>query len=189
MPKKIRAKSSTLLRRVLLILCGTILGVSVYMINASKVVGNTFPMPFGSGAGVVLTGSMEPELSVYDLIIAKKTADYTVGDVVVFQDGRSMVVHRIVAMDERAGMVQTKGDANNAADMPIPLDAVKGKVIAHAAGVGLLVHMAKTPVGIAVILAAAFLLMEFSFRKEKEQDEDELEEIRREIKRLKEDKE
>jgi hypothetical protein len=45
--------------------------------------------------------------------------------------------------------------------------------------------MIKTPDATVVILAAAIFLLERSFHKEKEKDADQLEEIKREIERLK----
>ena len=49
-----------ILRTVLLIICGTLIGVNVYLINAKTLAGNDLPMPFGYGAAVVLSGSLEP---------------------------------------------------------------------------------------------------------------------------------
>ena len=104
-------------RRIVLALAAVIIGVRVYAWNAENLVGNRMPMPFGYGAAVVLSGSMEPVLSVNDVIIAQKTEDYAVGDMIVYQDGGSVVVHRVVTLDEET--VQTRGDANNVADAPI----------------------------------------------------------------------
>lgn len=178
-----KTKILAILRRIVLALAAVILGIRVYTWNAESLVGNRMPMPFGYGAAVVLSGSMEPALSINDLIVAKETETYAVGDMVVFQDGNNVVVHRIVAQDEEN--VQTKGDANNAADAPISRELVKGKVIAHIPGVGYAVKFLKSPVGVIGILAAAVALMELSYRKEKQKDDDELERIKAEIRKLK----
>ena len=180
-------KLLAILRRIVLALAAIIFGVRVYAWNAESLVGNRMPMPFGYGAAVVLSGSMEPVLSVNDLIIAKETEEYALGDMVVFQDGDSVVVHRVVALDEET--VQTKGDANNVADAPIGREMVKGKVIAHIPEAGYVVTFLKTPVGIFTVLAAAVALMELSYRKEKQKDDDELERIKAEIRKLKDEQE
>ena len=52
------------------------IGFNVYLANAYGLVGNQLPMPFGYGAAVVLSGSMEPEFSEGDLILIKETKDY-----------------------------------------------------------------------------------------------------------------
>lgn len=178
-----KTKLLAILRRVVLALAAIILGMRVYAWNAENLVGNRMPMPFGYGAAVVLSGSMEPVLSVNDVIIAKETEDYAVGDMIVYQDGDSVVVHRVVTLDEEN--VQTRGDANNVADASISRELVKGKVIARIPAAGYMVNFLKTPVGIFAVLAAAVTLMELSYRKEKRKDDDELERIKAEIRKLK----
>ena len=172
-----------ILRIVLLIICGTVIGVNAYMMNAKSLVGNQLPMPFGYGAAVVLSGSMEPEFSKGDLIIVKETEDFTLNDIVVFEDGASLVVHRIIG--EGKDEIVTKGDANNVADEPISKTAVKGKVLFWIPGAGNLVSFFKTPVGIIIVVAAAILLVEVPHFKEVKKDDEEMQNIIDEIKRLK----
>ncbi|MBR3762811.1 MAG: signal peptidase I [Lachnospiraceae bacterium] len=178
-----KTKLLAILRRIVLALAAIVFGVRMYAWNAESLVGNRMPMPFGYGMAVVLSGSMEPALSVNDLIVAKETEEYEVGDMVVYQDGDSVVVHRVVTLDEET--VQTKGDANNVVDAPISREMVKGKVIAYIPGAGYVVNFLRTPVGIFAVLAAAVTLMELSYRKEKQKDDDELERIKAEIRKLK----
>lgn len=185
----------SILRIVALVIVALIVGINVYTFNASRVVGDAVPMPFGVGATVVLSGSMEPELSTGDLLFIAKRDSYGVDDVVVFQSNRIAVVHRIIEIyeekvDDGEGEVTktfaiTQGDANNTPDDPITMDQVKGIVVFRIPLVGYLVNIIKTPLGTIVILAAAVLLLERSFHKEKSKDDDKLEEIRREIEKLK----
>ena len=177
-----KIKIWAVLRRILIVVIALIIGIRVYVWNAESLVGNCMPMPFGYGAAVVLSGSMEPVLSVNDLIIAKETEEYTVGDMVVYQDGNSVVVHRVVAVEEET--LQTKGDANNVEDAPIGREQVKGKVIAYIPAAGYVVSFMKTPVGIILVLALAVILMEFSYRKERQKDDEKLENIKAEIRKL-----
>ncbi len=163
---------------------GVILGMNAYLANARGLGGNQLPMPFGIGVAVVLSGSMEPALEINDIIFVREADSYEVGDIVVYQSGQTLIVHRMIARDGEN--LITQGDANNAADPPIAIHAVKGEVIAHIPAVGLAVNALKTPVGILIVLIAAFALTEFSFRKEKDRDEKELEAIKAEIRRLKE---
>ena len=181
MKKSIR----NILRTLLLILCGGILGVNVYLINANNLVGDQLPMPFGYGAAVVLSGSMEPTLSVDDLILVKEQESYSLGDVVVFQDVGSLVVHRIVHMEDDT--IITQGDANNVSDAPIPFSAVKGRVILSIPYAGIIVNFIKTPVGTLCIIAAAIALVEIPRRREKRKDDEERQKILEEIKKLREE--
>ncbi len=152
------------------------------MANANSVIGNQLPMPFGYGAAVVLSGSMEPALSVNDLLIVREAEDYTVGDIVVYQDVHRLIVHRIV--EDNGETVITRGDANHTEDSPIYRSSIKGVVIRHIPLLGAVVNALKTPIGILLVLLCALLLIEFSFRVEKEADEEQLEAIREDIRRL-----
>lgn len=170
-------------RRLVLAAVAIVLGVSICLANAKGPVGNQMPMILGTGAAVVMSGSMSPTLEVGDLVVVQEKDDYEVGDVVVYQSGSKLIVHRIIA---RAGdQVVTQGQANNVADPPIDSSAIKGKVVAHVPGLGLAVNALKTPVGILLVLIAAFALTEFSFRREKDRSDKELEAIQEEIRRLK----
>lgn len=178
-----KIKMKDVLRLVVLIVCGTILGVNVYLANARNLVGNHLPMPFGYGAAVVLSGSMEPELSVGDLILVRESNDFKVNDVVVYQSGSSLVVHRVLKLDENS--VVTQGDANNVADDPVDISAVKGIVFFSIPGVGNVVNFLKTPVGILLTIILAIVLVEIPNRFEQKKDDDERQKLIDEINELK----
>lgn len=177
--KRIRAA----VRVALLVIAAIIVGLNVYGINASRLAGNTVPMPFGVGAAVVLSGSMEPELSVGDLLIVVRCDNYELRDVIVYQDRQTAITHRIVSMSDDS--IITRGDANNADDDPITLEQIKGKVVFSIPLVGYLVNMIKTPLGTVVILGLAVFLLERSFRVQKENDKRRLDDIKAEIEKLK----
>lgn len=174
---------TTALRLIVLIICGAVLGVNIYLANAKSLGRNQMPMPFGYGASVILSGSMEPELSVGDLIIVGESESYLEGDVVVFQEKSSLVVHRIVEIDGDA--IITQGDANNGRDEAITADAIKGKVLFHIDGAGNVVDFIRTPVGTLIIIALAIALVEIPRRREKQADDAKKQELLEEIIRLK----
>lgn len=177
------AKWRTILRRVLLIVCGAVLGVNVYLANARSLVGNQLPMPFGFGAAMVLSGSMEPTFSTGDLIVVRECETVALDDIVVFQDGGSLVVHRVIAMD--GGSIITQGDANNIPDEPIELSAVKGRVLFWIPHGGSVVSVIKSPIGTICLIVAAIALVEIPHRQEKQKDDEERQKIIDEIRRLK----
>lgn len=181
--KKSKAVWKNALRLILIGLCGGIIGINLYLANANNLVGNQLPMPFGCGAAVVLSGSMEPELSVGDLIFVTEADSYEEGDIVVFQDRNSLVVHRIVEINSEA--VTTKGDANNTADAPVSLSAVKGTVRFWIPQVGNIIGFLKTPLGVICVIVLAVALVEIPRRKEKQKDEEQRQKIIDEIERLK----
>ena len=184
--QKKRFSKKTVFRYIVFSFIGIVLGLFVYTQNAKGLLNDKIPMPFGYGMSVVLSGSMESRLSVDDLVIIKATDNYKVNDIVLFQDGNSLVIHRIIEID--GDTVTTKGDANNTADEPINKSQIKGVLVYDIAGLGAVVNILKQPVSVFIILAAAFLLTEFSYRKEKDTDAEELDDIKKMIEELKKDK-
>ena len=175
----------TIIRIAVLVLLAALVGFGIYSMNASMLGGNALPMPFGFGMTVVLSGSMEPALSVDDLLIVTPEDDYKVGDIVVFQTQRTAIVHRIISIDGE--VITTRGDANTGDDEPITKANIKGRVALAIPLVGILINFIKSPVGTLLLIGAAIWLLEASFKKEKEQRSDELDAIRREIEELKKD--
>ena len=90
------------------------------------------------GAYVIVSGSMEPNIHVYDVIISKKVDPSTLekGDVITFlsNDTRfygATVTHRIIQeVDKSKGIFRTQGDANNVSDEALTVgDNILGKVV------------------------------------------------------------
>ena len=177
--------AKSIARIALLLILGLILGLRLYSWNARSLTGNVLPMPFGYGGAVVLSGSMEPTIMVDELIIVQAADSYAPGDIVVYQTGKILVVHRIVDVDGETAV--TRGDANNVEDEPIALSQIKGRVIAHIPAVGAAVRLLKTPAVTVLLVLGAVLLVELPYQKEKEEKEKELERIKEEIRRLKEE--
>ena len=179
--------SKNLLRRLILVVVGVILGVNVYLANASGIGGNQLPMPFGYGMANVLSGSMEPTFSKGTLLLVKDTQNVQEGDIVVYQSRNELIVHRIIFLS--GDEVITQGDANNAADEPFDRSQIKGKVIGWIPFLGNVAALLKKPIAVVIILILAFALVEGSFRSQREADDQKLEAIKEEIRRLKEEKE
>lgn len=179
---KAKQKKRGVLRAVLFVFISLVLGLGIYAFNAQNLTGNAMPMPFGVGMGVVMSESMEPELYKDDFIVVVKRKDYSVGETVVYQDRRLLVVHEIIRIE--GDMVVTKGKANNDEDDPISMTAIKGEVVLSLKGVGKAVNFIKSPVVTLVILALSFFLLIKSYETEESQA-DELSEIKKEIERLK----
>lgn len=172
-----------ILRVAFLIVVSLVVGLKIYAWNARSLTGNVLPMPFGYGAAVVLTGSMEPTIMADDLIIVQAQEDYEIGDVVVYQTGRMLVVHRVVDMD--AETVTTQGDANNAADAPVELAHIKGRVIGNIPHAGAVVRILKTPWATLLLVAGALATAEIPYLRKKNEDLEERQKLLEEIKKLK----
>lgn len=170
-------------RRILIVLIGLVFGFALWRWNAESMTGNAMPMPFGFGVGVVRSGSMEPELSVDDLIFVVECDEYEIGDTVVYQRRTTLVVHKIVAIED--GTAVTQGTANNAADEPIDISSIKGKVVFHIDGAGVAVDALTSPLGTLCTLAVAVGLLVRSYANERKELEEKKAELKREIEDLK----
>jgi len=173
------------LRAVLILVISLTLGLTVYTWNAKRMMHNELPMPFGVGASVVLTGSMEPTLRVNDLVVVRRADEYNVGDIVVFQQGNQLIIHRIIDKNDEEAKITTKGDANNIDDGQIPVSAVKGKYSFRVPFVGLIVKGLKTVPGIIIVLGLSAFLMIRSWRNERMESDKDLDDLRKQIAELK----
>ncbi len=78
---------------------------------------------------IVAGGSMEPALARGDICVVVSGLAVEPGDIVLYADGASLVLHRVHRLSE-SGDLWTKGDANSTRDRsPVPLDQVRGRVI------------------------------------------------------------
>lgn len=108
-------------------------------------------MPFGWGTAVVLSNSMKPTFEKGDLLIVRKVeTEPKIGDVVIYQGGKSLVVHRVIAYDN--GLVTTKGDANSAEDPVFTEDKVLATMAFVVPGVGTVIRSIQTPWGMVLLI-------------------------------------
>lgn len=172
------------LKILMAVIVSVLIGYNLYLINAQVVLHEKLPMPFGYETAVVVSNSMYPYLEINDLIIIEKTNDYEVGDVIVYDDGSVLVVHRLVEIDDKTFVA--KGDANDSNDREYSVNLIKGEVVKIIPNMGVIQEFLANPFVKLAGLAIAFFLFELSFKmdKKKPKENDELEE---EIKRLKEE--
>ncbi len=180
---KAKIKISRFFRYILIVFISIVIGFSVYIWNAGTLAGNNLPMPFGIGAAVVLSGSMEPNISVDDMVLVREGGSYQIGDVVVYESDGILITHRICSKED--DIIVTRGDANPVADDPISIQQVKGTVIAVIPNVGVFARFIKQPSVIISLIVIAFLLFELSYRKEKRIDNEDIDSVKEQIRKLK----
>lgn len=77
---------------------------------------------FPNQLAVVMSGSMEPELKVGDLVILGPADNVVVGDIIAFETPRGnpafpdRLIHRVAEYDQQGARYTTKGDANEDSD-------------------------------------------------------------------------
>ena len=132
---------------------------------------------------VVASGSMIPELQVYDVLIVQGHEPFEeiqVGDIIVFDrpsDHNRVIVHRVVEiLSEEPREIRTKGDANpgsiRGTDFPITEEEYIGKVAYTIPQVGYITQLLKPPVNyvIIVIVIAVMVLKQITNKKKEKED-------------------
>lgn len=119
------------------------------------------PTLLGWSWAVVLSGSMEPALSIGDFIVFHRQKDYKTGDIIAFEaESVSLAVtHRIV--EKLPEGYRTQGDNNNIPDEALVTpEHVIGRVVCVIPKIGNFIEFFKTPLGFALLFILAFLLIE-----------------------------
>lgn len=140
--------------------------ISISMIRA-KVSGKQ-PEIMGYKFFVVLTGSMEPDIGIGDLIIVKTVDPMTInsGDIITFQSSQSenIITHRVKEKSDNENIeFITKGDANNVEDPNlVNSDSLIGKVSVHVPKVGSSLKFVQTNAKAVLIIILAIAIV-FAF--------------------------
>ena len=158
----------------------------------------TPPTVLGVAPMVVLSGSMsgtaEDHIEVGDLIFTRQADldQLKVGDVVAFMDGSIVVTHRIVSVSADRTEFVTKGDANNTEDEPISADQIIGQYSGRIPKVGDFALFLQKPLGMVIFIGVpvcAFVVWDIlRRRRETRAGDEEKEQLRRELERLKAEK-
>ncbi len=131
---------------------------------------------------VVASGSMIPELEVYDVLIVQGHEpfdDIQISDIIVFNrpsDHDRVIVHRVVSViDYDPITLRTKGDANPASipgtDFPITEEEYIGKVVYTLPQVGYVTQLLKPPINYVIIVIVIGVMIAKQMAKKKKQKE------------------
>lgn len=143
-----------------------------------------FPIKGNYQVKVVLSGSMEPKIHTGSVVIIKPKSQYKIGDIVIFgKDTKTEIptTHRIISSRAVEGVMlfTTKGDANEDPDSKeIRPSDIHGKVLLSVPWMGYILNFIRKPVGIIVVIVIPALSIIY----------DEIRKIRKEVKKLKDEK-
>ena len=151
--KKIEKIIGYILDFLLVIVCILIL-VGGYYIIQIKVLNYEYANILGYTFFEVATGSMSPTFEIGDVVIVKLTKHVNVNDIIVYQDGKDFITHRLV--EKNGDELIAKGDANNSEDKPIQLDMVLGQVVQIIPKIGIWRKVLLTPQIMGLILILVF---------------------------------
>ena len=170
-----KAERSSGSRRVFRIIKNTVLGAVIVALAAAMIVflvvrinGDT-PSVFGYSLQRISSGSMEPELTVGDIIISKKVdspEDVQVDDIITFKGGAyfdfKKVTHRVVALPTQnkdgVYMLTTKGDANANVDPEIEFSSVESRFLQKVAVLRNFYNFFLSPWGLIVFIAVLLII-------------------------------
>ena len=129
---------------------------------------------------VVSSGSMYPELAMYDIIVISghiSFDDVKIGDIIVFdrpKDHSKVIVHRVVAVvDDDPRTLRTKGDNNQQSivgtDYPITNEEYIGKVVHVVPQVGFITKILQPPINyiIIAVIIGIMIIRQISKNKKK----------------------
>lgn len=161
--------SKSIIKDILIV----VIGVIIIWVGLQIVFGTQNPFY------VVSSGSMVPELMIYDVIVVQGNDPFEevkIGDVIVFDrpsDHDRVIVHRVVAItDDDPFTVRTQGDANldsiPGTDFPITAQEYIGTVAYVIPQVGFVTRIFATQIGgiplnyiIIAIIVAAMIAKQF----------------------------
>lgn len=121
------------------------------------------PRLFGWQNLAVLSGSMEPNISVGSMVIIKDVnpEELETGDVITFRVSDStLVTHRVVENNVETQEITTKGDANDVNDgNPVSYSNVIGELFISIPLLGYLSIYMQSTLGIAILCGVVFVLL------------------------------
>ena len=151
-----------LAHRLMVLAAWSVLGVMAGLFLSVSV-----PYLFGERSLTVLSGSMEPQLHVGDVVVVDQVPplEVRVGDIVTFrdpEDASRLITHRVREIDVNGSEVAfvTKGDANTSVEhWKINTSGTIGRVRYHVWRLGYLMFWIRSPLGrLGMVVVPALLL-------------------------------
>lgn len=168
--KVLKVKKS--LKRFVYILLIPLLIYNISLIIQAVARPNETPAFFGIKMYVIVSGSMEPELYVGDIVIVKDLKDedkINKDDVISFRQGQTIITHRVSEVVNINGVekYRTKGDNNNTEDiMIIGRESIEGKVVNSIKSLGKTVLALRNTTLIIVIVLFYYAFLVFDQKKQ-----------------------
>lgn len=115
---------------------------------------------FGYKAFIIVSGSMEPNLKIGDIVIIKETELSSIQkkDIITFTENGELITHRISDIINKDGKIyfQTKGDNNTSVDSDLVIyENIEGKYVFKIEKIGLIVLKFQS---ITVVMFVVFII-------------------------------
>ena len=161
---------------LVLLLC-----VNVVIMIKAHIYPDKVPGLFGYKPFVVLSGSMQSQINVGDLVFVKEVDPESLkaNDIIAFRDQQGLVTtHRIkkVVSENKDICFQTKGDNNSIADSDLVCsNSIEGKYVSRIARLGSLIIFIQQPLGFSIMIMSILLIGVIVFIVKNKQINDEFE--------------
>ena len=173
--EKINKKHKKKIIKSILVKLIYILALPIIIWNLSMIIQtiqNPYETPsmFGIKIFCIISGSMEPSISVNDLVIIKEVEQNEINknDIISYDLKGEIITHRIVDTTEDInGKIYyiTQGDANNIQDStPITYEKIEGKYIGKIPKLGKIILALKSKTTLGIVLTFLILLYIFEQR-------------------------
>lgn len=142
---------------ILILICNIVL-IMQKMMNPTEI-----PNLLGYKSFIIVSGSMEPNLNIGDMVIIRETKQEKLqkDDIITFSENGNAITHRIVDIINEEGKIryQTKGDNNNAVDADlVKYENVEGKFVFKIAKVGTIIAKLQNT-GVVIILVCGLYII------------------------------
>lgn len=147
-----------------------VLLINFTIIIKSKTSKDKVPSVFGYKPFIVLSGSMQPNIKIGDLVFVKssKVENLNVNDIIAFKtNDNTVTTHRIIDIDtttkgERCFI--TKGDSNNVKDEELVCkNNLEGKMVKRIPKLGKFINFIQQPLGFLIMMMTIFIICLFIY--------------------------
>lgn len=152
-----------IIKTLIYIIAIPIILYNISLIFFSVINKNETPSFFGIKTFVIISGSMEPELNIGDIVIIKECSqdELKENDIISYKYGKSEITHRIIQIEEKEDGKEyiTKGDNNNVRDNEnVRYENIEGRCIGKIRHLGKLVLILKNKIVLVGIILVFYLV-------------------------------
>lgn len=125
---------------------------------------------FGYKAFIIVSGSMEPNLKIGDVVIIKETKqeDIQKGDIITFKENSEAITHRVDEIINMDGQeyYRTKGDNNTSQDADlVEYKNIEGKFTFKIEGIGKIITNIQEPIIVIAIIIIMYVVYRIISKK------------------------
>lgn len=156
--------------RLLYIIVIPIIIYDIILIAQTSINPNEIPNIFGIKTFNIISGSMQPNIDIDDVILVKECEEINlnINDIIAYKKDNEVISHRIIAIENinNKRIYTTKGDNNEVADTEkVEFKQIEGKYICKIPKVGKILNFLKNKIVFGIIFT--FLVMAYIYEKKK----------------------